>query len=226
MMRRRLAHFAACLSLLLSFIAYPALAQSTPSRDGLVAFWEQQVKKDPNVVTFEKTKQDGVYNFETKLFPYKGRLKIYNAAITNDSGGEYMERISTGIVETGLIDALPDFYQKYAKSYELWERGGYFYYDQKQGAWFSPAEWTSHYANAKKPSQCLAKKLEVLSGPLGPLLIVVILLLVLVVAARKGNKRVWDRNTEIFENQKRAIANAEEQTKLLQSILEELKKKA
>ncbi|HYD18281.1 MAG TPA: hypothetical protein VEF76_07375, partial [Patescibacteria group bacterium] len=64
--------------------ARPGMVTTVPTRESLVAFFEQQMKNDPQVKDFTK-RADGDYDFQTGFFPYTGRLKLLNAAVTADS---------------------------------------------------------------------------------------------------------------------------------------------
>ena len=116
------------------FFAFPAFAlakedTAAATKDGLVAFWEEQVRNNPETKQFEKTQEAGVYNFETSFFPYNGRLKLLNAVVSQTNGTYQID--TAGIIEVELLDASPDFYKKYARSYRAWSESGYYYYDRK-----------------------------------------------------------------------------------------------
>ncbi len=224
------------LSLLISLSALAADTPPDARRASLVAYWEEKIKTDPQVQKFEKTDAEGIYNFSTTFFPYTGRLKLLNAAIT-DKMSEYSD-VATGLIEVELMDAKPDFFTKYTKSYSAWNSSLYYYYDPAQKVWFLPAEWSAHATanndavTSAPAKQCFSPSLKTLIRWVLSLAAIAILLIVLISVAKKQNKRVWSRNDEIFENQKISIKNTErmlslmeEQTKLLQKITENLEKK-
>jgi len=212
-------------------LAFPAFAVNkddviAAKRESLIAFWEEHVRNDSYVKQFEKTKEEGVYNFETTFFPYNGRLKLLNAVIDKDN--EYYQA-ETGIIEVELMDATPDFYKKYAKSYAAWNGNGYYYYDQKQGVWFFPAEWSEHEIDYSGDA---SSKWWVPLISYAPLLILFIFFGFLIRYAHKQNKRVWNRNDEILINQKLSMKKQEfaiqqmaEEIRLLQQIADSLVKK-
>ncbi|MCK4945946.1 MAG: hypothetical protein KAS59_06760 [Alphaproteobacteria bacterium] len=214
------------------FFAFPVFAEGkegtvVAKKETLVAFWEEQVRNDSNTKQFEKTKENGVYNFETSFFPYKGRLKLLNAAV-NEIRREYQEHVS-GIIEVELLDASPDLYKKYAKSYAAWSRSGYYYYDQKQDVWFLPSDWAEHeddWTSDASP-EFLVFLVEYL-----PLLIIFVFLGGVFWFAYKQNKRAWNMNDEMLANQKLSMQSQEfaiqqmaEEIKLLQQIADSLEKK-
>lgn len=219
---------------LLVFLALPAVAADgkAPSRESLVSYWEKKTQEDKDVGTFKKTDEKGVYKFETSFFPYKGRLKLLNAAITKSSDSYYAD-IYTGIIEVELLDAKENFFRKYAASYGAWTAQNYFYYDTKAGVWFPSSEWASHFSGSET-SAASAR-----SCPLGGQTKNILLLLVLAafvgllaVFVKKQNKKIWDNHAKALEEQKRGLKLAEESlehqkehTKLLKEILSALSKK-
>jgi len=237
----RLSGFALCLALLAFFVA-PAFAEDAaktpPSRDTLVSFWEQRIKADPHVQQFEKTKEDGVYDFKTDFFPYKGKLKLLNAVVTV-SDEEYYQNLYRGIIEVDLPDANDTFFKKYARSYGAWTQANNFYYDMKKGVWFAAADWDTYapdfdkYAasasSSSKAEGCWVSSL--VNSNLFFLLVFALIVGALMVLARKQNKRVWTNQEKVMTEQQRGLKMAEESlkhqiehTRLLQEILTALKK--
>ncbi len=205
-----------------TFPAFSAGKEDTVSakKDSLVVFWEEQIRNNPETKLFEKTKEDGVYNFETSFFPYKGRLKLLNASVSQTNGTYQID--TAGIIEVELLDVLPDFYKKYARSYRAWSESGYYYYDHKQDAWFLPSEWAEHETDWD--SEAFPEWLMFLVS-VAPFLIFFTLLGLLFLYARKKNKRAWERNDEIFANQEVFLQKMDKQTRLLQQIADSLEKK-
>ncbi|MCK5519128.1 MAG: hypothetical protein KAI61_06920 [Alphaproteobacteria bacterium] len=213
------------------FFAFPVFAEgkegtAVAKKETLVAFWEEQVRNDSNTKQFEKTKEDGVYNFETSFFPYKGRLKLLNAAVSQMNGTYQID--TAGIIEVELLDAPQDFYKKHARSYRAWSKtwseSGYYYYDQKQDVWFLPSEWEEHEEEDDCISDASPEFLVFLVKYL-PLLILFIFLGGLFWFVYKQNKRAWDSNDEMLVNQNIAMQKMDKQTKLLQQIADSMAKK-
>lgn len=212
------------------FISFPVFADEgkAPTRESLVAYWEDKTLNDPDVKQFEKTGEKGVYKFESGFFPYKGRLRLLNAAVTKSSDG-YLSDFYTGIIEVELADAPEDFFRKYSTSYTTWASQNYFYYDTKKAVWFPASEWSTHVADTASGASCpLNKRMWDIALLLGA----VVVLLGLVVFAKKQNDRVWKANDKAREDYKRAIKVAEENlkhqeehTKLLREIASSLRKK-
>lgn len=156
--------FAALLSLGVIAVS-PALAEEAavvkPSKESLLAAWEKVQKENPYTVTFEKTKEEGVYNFETTIFPYKGKIKVLNLLIDKkparyyddyrDYGFDDPEEDYKGIVELELEGVDEKFRGKFSYSYETWDRDNALHYNAKSSAWYTPVQW-AEYREALKAS--------------------------------------------------------------------------
>lgn len=219
----------------LLFLAPPtarAADTTAPDRAGLVAFWEKSVQQDAHVLVFKKTNVKDVYDFETDFFPYKGRLRLLNAAVSKNNDG-YSEGFYNGIIEVELLDAKPDFFKKYAMSYSAWVQQNNFYYDVLQSVWFPASDWAEYYAASRKSSStCAVTTWKNYANTLGPVGFVILVLGFAVWAARKQHKKAWAANDKIMERQAQALRMTEEslvnqktQISLLQGILESLQKR-
>ena len=246
--------FAALCFALLAFSAAPAIASpeasakiavrapakeelKTPTRESLVAFFEQQMKSDPQVVKFEKT-AEGEYVFETKFFPYAGKLLLLNAVVTKYDD-QYYENLYRGIIELDLPDANDDFFKKYARSYAAWTSELNYYFNMKKGTWFAGSAWNDNLADFDKYA---VDKTATAQGPtpgfwavygknLLPIGIFVLVISVVLIFAKSQNKRVWDNHAKALVEQQRGLKMVEESlghqrehTRLLQEILATLKK--
>lgn len=201
-----------------------------PTRESLVAFWEETAAQDPRVKKLEKTKEEGVYLFETDFFPYKGRLKIVNAVVTGDDS-QYYQNLSRGIIEAELMDAGEDFFRKYARSYGAWTQGLNFYYNQKRGVWFSPKDWEAHardfdrYAAGQETFVTSGRGCPYTAfftrygGSLLYLLVFLGAVLILLLFARKQNRRIWDNHATALAEQQRGLKMVEESQKIAQESL-------
>lgn len=220
-------------------VAARAPAQvAPPTRDSLVAFFEEQMKNDPQVKIFTK-RADGDYDFQTGFFPYTGRLKLLNAAVTKYDD-QYYENLYRGIVEIDLPDADEAFFKKYARSYAAWTTDLNYYYNMKKGAWFAGAAWNDNLAdfdkyaadNSPAKTGCTAPGFFAQYGKnLLPVGVFALVVFVLLLVAKRQNKRVWDNQAKALDEQQRGLKMAEESlvhqrehTKLLQEILAALKK--
>lgn len=208
--------------------AEQAVSAAIPTRESLISFWEEKTLNDPEVRRFEKTSEKGVYKFETTFFPYKGRLKLLNAAITKTSDSIY-EGFYTGIVEVELLDAPQDFFRKYSASYGAWTSQNYFYYDVKQSVWFPSSEWSAHFsAGENGVSSCPLRGI----GDIFLLIFLIAIAGALVVFVKKQNKKIWDNHAKALAEQQRglkiaeeSLQNQKEQIKLLKEISRALKEK-
>jgi hypothetical protein len=217
-------HFLALAVVFIGLMAAPAFAAEQekvailqPTKERLIVFWEDTIKADPQVKTFEKTKEKGVYNFETTFFPYKGRLKLLNAAISPYEEG-YYEGLSTGIIEIELLDADESFFKKYAASYSSWTRQNYFYHDERGGVWF-PAkdftDWSKEYYKRENPAaaagtpSCMTGWWARNSNTIIYIVFLIALIAFVVVLAKKQNKKIWDNHSKALSEQQRGLSIAE-----------------
>ncbi len=245
---------ALCLALLVGFSA-PATAASepaadakiavrppaeavAPTRDSLVAFFEAQMKNDPQVKNFTK-RADGDYDFKTGFFPYTGRLKLLNAAVTKYDD-QYYENLYRGIIEIELPDADEVFFKRYARSFAAWSADLNYYYNMKKGRWFAGSAWNDNLADFDKYAvdNAGAKLPAPMPGfwaqngkNLIPLGIFVVVIIVVMAFAKAQHKRVFDNHDKALDEQQRGLKMVEESlthqrehTRLLQEILATLKK--
>lgn len=222
----------------------PAKEDVIPSRESLLSYWEKATRENPSVKRLEKTGEEGVYNFETTLFPYKGRVKVLNVLIEKysyyDADYAYEKSVSyKGIVETDLMDAAPDFSKKYEYSFASWQRLNRFYYDGKTSEWFPENMWQEHFASQKAVASSTCPRTaahgtgyDVWMDALVPWAPLVLFLVFIVWLARRQNRRVWDNQAKVMERQLDSIKLAEdgmviqrEHTQLLKDILSALEKK-
>ncbi len=227
------------------------LGPHLPKRESLVAFWEARLKADTHVQLLEKAKEEGVYNFQTDFFPYKGRLKLLNAAVS-DYDTQYYQNLYRGIVEIELLDADEAFFKKYARSYGAWVQDLNYYYNWRKGVWFTTKEWDANAADFDKYAASTAAAATNSAASCSPTAnfwnrygssiisigVFGLIIVLLLAFARKQNKRVWDNHAKALEEQQRGLSMVEasqkiaeeslkhqlEHTKLLQDIAAALRK--
>jgi hypothetical protein len=242
-------HFLALAVLFIGLMATPVVADQEkvailqPTKERLIVFWEDTLRADPQVKKLEETKEKGVYNFETTFFPYKGRLKLLNAAIFPYDGG-YYEGLSTGIIEVELPDAPESFFRKHAASYNAWTRLNHFYHDEKGGVWFpinKLADWSKEYnkreyATTAATAEAIAANANMNSWWQDNRIFVYLAALIAIIVfvervINKQNKKIWENHARALEEQQRGLRIGEESlkhqlehTRLLNEILAQLKK--
>ncbi|MEZ0261226.1 MAG: hypothetical protein ACAH80_09460 [Alphaproteobacteria bacterium] len=225
--------FAALAIVMLGLMAAPAIADQEkvailqPTKERLIVFWEDTLKSDPQVKKLEKTKEEGVYNFETTFFPYKGRLRLLNAAITPYEDG-YYDGLSSGIIEVELLDADEKFFKKYAASYSAWTRQNYFYHDEVGGVWF-PAnkmgDWSKEYYKRNNPAAatpaagCASTWWTRNMTTLVYIVFLAALVGFVVLLAKKQNKKIWDNHATALSEQQRGLAMVEKSMALTEQSL-------
>ena len=112
-----------------------ARSDAQPTRESLLAAWEQLQSGDPQVEVFEPV-GEGLYRFHTSRFPFQGELRVTNVSINADSSAGI-----TGAVEVELIGVAPDFYDRHAFSYSAWAENNILDYDAAGRRWLTAAEW-------------------------------------------------------------------------------------
>lgn len=228
------------LALIVLGILFPFLAAAPggenavrPDEASLLAAWETAVRADANTEVFEKT-AERAYRFKTRLFPFDGELKVLNALI-QDYGGEdeALPGYAFGSVEVELVGFDQEQMSRYARSFSYWYQLNTLYFDHKAGRWLSGQEYRAALTRRYSASGCSAA-----AGWLARnyfLLIMLLLALFLWWVARKSGRQMktaMTRQDEAMDISRRSIALAEkaaqqneESIRLLQQILEELKKK-
>ena len=204
-----------------------------PDETSLLAAWETAVRSDANTEIFEKT-AERAYHFKTRLFPFDGELKVLNALI-QDYGDEEetLPGYVFGSVEVELVGFDQEQMARYARSFSYWYQLNTLYFDHKAGRWLTGQEYRAALSRGYSASGC-----GTVTGWLARnyfLLIMLFLALFLWWVARRSGRQMktaMSRQDEAMDISRRSIALAEkaaqhneESIKLLQQILEELKKK-
>ncbi|TAL27092.1 MAG: hypothetical protein EPN97_18210 [Alphaproteobacteria bacterium] len=129
-----------------------------PSKDSLLTAWEQVQKDSSYTVKFEPTKEKDVYDFETTIFPYKGKIKVLNLLIEKkpahfyefqEYGDETPEGDYAGIVELELDGIDDKFLRKFSYSYHTWARDNALYYHAETKKWYTPGQWADYKETLK-----------------------------------------------------------------------------
>lgn len=233
------------LALLLNFLvciplAHAGRAESLPSKESLLSFWEESQRQNPHTKLFKPTKEENVYQFETDFFPYKGRLKVVNAFIDKPSS-EYSyddsyKNVYTGIVEVELPDAPKDFANKYSYSYYQWRSTHTFFYNIETASWLSKEDFhalqNSHREAAYVGQSCpwyLGTLKSLLSW--SPLILLGVFIIVFgkalkgrVKTQEKAQDGIIERQIQILKTAEASLAAQKEQAQTLKEILAALKK--
>jgi hypothetical protein len=210
----------------------PAPAGDTPpSKETLRTAWESTQKSNLHTKLFRKTTEKDVYDFETDLFPYKGRLKLMNLLIDKKPGYYYYEDGGEnddykGVAEVKLLDAPKEFRGEYAQSYETWDRMNQFHYDATAGAWVTRDAWSARTtAKAASRPQCIAadRRLWDLAASLGGIVLVLAFVVLLTRTARKRQKDYLRKYDDSMERQKESLDVLKQNLELQKQILAALK---
>ena len=216
-------------------VAYAGPADKPPTKESLLAAWEQVQKQDPNTVKLEKAGDKNIYDFETNFFPYKGKLNILNLVIDEGAGYYYDEDDETapgtysGVVELELVGADKDFKEKFEYSYSRWARNNRLIYDEKTSKWYTRGEWVAYRKELRAASTnggaCNSTVLggkDQLKGLLDvigawiPMIVLIGVWVYFVRFAKGRQSKLQDKYTKL----------AEDNHALLSEILEVLKRKS
>lgn len=227
---------------LLCLLSLPAFAQQTqePTKESLVAAWELAMKESPHTKTFTETKEDGLYEFESALFPYKGKLKILTAFIAaRDPYEGYYDNGAgpVGIVEAELEGAPKDFLGRMPYAYAEWGKNNRLFFSG--GKWLTHEQWMGlrraeeakeaapMCAPASGSSSPAARMDLILNGLLLLLGALLILAIPVAIARRKlakqitdTNKLIMDRQLAILKLSEEDVALQREQVALLKALAE------
>jgi len=117
----------------------PPPAAAEPTRDSLLAAWEESQAADPQTLVFEKI-EDGRYRFQTERFPFDGVLRVINVVI-DDRHADFAQGTVMGMVEVKLEEAPDEFQRDHAYSIGIWQSGNTLYFDQETESWMDASEW-------------------------------------------------------------------------------------
>ncbi len=243
--------------LLFLMVAMPVKADSPPvppSKESLIAAWEEKISEHPDTVRFEKTKQEGVYAFETTLFPYQGRLKVLNTLIQDRDVSEYeymyydydMEDDSgyIGAVETELLDVQDQksFFKKYPYSSQAWANFSILFFPNTEQVWMTRSDWNAYVkrendvSSSDEMGSCVPQKKDYskLIATWLPIVFLLVFLGFLFLFSRKQRekydlsferqKQSVDKQQEGLDMAKEGLSIQKEQLQLLKDILEHVKK--
>ncbi len=229
------------LMLLLLFV--PALACAAPDRAGLIKAWEAAMSRDGSLAA----QPDGSYRYHNEAIGYDGAVKIVSAIVRTDGIEETAQSGMTamGTVDFDLVDMPAQPKDLMASGLMMWkaERQS-FIYDDKPQAWLTTAEWAKLHYDADGdgyPRRPLRWLLEY-AIPAGLVALLVAVFVWLSRAQRQSRSTMKDAseiNRVARENVERAaklqdeqkarmeesLALARRNTELLESILEELRKR-
>jgi hypothetical protein len=116
-------------------------------KESLLSYWENNLAKDPGTRLFQKTRVAGVYDIDTTVLPYKGRVKVLNVFVdVYKPVGIYDKQIAYGgVVETELMDAPSNLAENQPFSFKKWQQLSWFDYDTKTSEWFPFNDWDNHF---------------------------------------------------------------------------------
>lgn len=214
--------------------------ETKPSKASLLTAWENAQRENPYTVTFEKTDEEGLYDFETTIFPYKGKIRVLNLLIHQNPAyyhsPYYNYRVDdpeedyTGIVEVELDGLEDDFRSKYPYSYGTWNTDNALHFNVESAMWYTPKEWYEYQKSrapktAASDSQQQKEKptfLKVFLSWLPMLLFIGLWVWIMIRSGSFKYKTVMERQLPFLDRSEAHMKRSEE---LLEEILEAVKQK-
>tara|TARA_B100001093_G_C26584914_1_gene908930 strand:+ start:138 stop:836 length:699 start_codon:yes stop_codon:yes gene_type:complete len=222
--------------LLFLICSFPTWAEEDPDlKAKFLSAWEAHQKSLPTTVALEKTDEPNIYNFETALFPYRGKLQVNNILISRDLdyyydynlGAEYALK---GVAETELLDiSSDDLYRKYPQSQQLWAKEQYLFWDDSQKKWLSADEWKNASAvvsheEMTSPYNKPCVVTETLMT-IWPFLVILLFLMIFLARIKQLQKQQFEKFDLSIERQLESLELQKQSLELQREILKVLKQK-
>ena len=112
-----------------------------PTRDGLVAAWEDNLRADPQTTRLEPL-GEGRYAYATERFPFDGTLEIVEVVVDDRSADGPMG-VVIGHVSVELIGIDDDFRMRHATSLGLWHGANVLYWSDDDQQWIDARTWSA-----------------------------------------------------------------------------------
>jgi len=230
--------------LLLLLLFLPVLAWAAPDRAGLIAAWESAMRRDGAL----DAQADGGYRYRSDAIGYDGAVKITSAIVRNDGFDDIGQAGAgtMGTVDFDLVDRPAESKDSMSTGLMMWKAEHQsFIYDDPRQAWQSTTDWArSHYGDrggAGRPFVLLRWLMDY-AIPVGLFAFFIALFWWFSRVQRQSGSTMKDasdinrmarenveRAAQLQEEQKarmdESIALARRNTALLESILEELRKR-
>lgn len=121
-------------------------APKNDSKEAFIKAWEDNIKAMPTTVIFEKTAVKDVYNFETTLLHYKGKLKIIDTEINENKYqiSHYIdipENILVGKIKVEFDIPSARIVTTHKLSYGIFEEMNSLYFVPETNTWMKRSEF-------------------------------------------------------------------------------------
>ena len=166
---------------------------------------------------------------ETTLFPYQGKIKLLNVAISKDISYYYDYDLNVGealkgVAEVKLLDAPDEFFHSMTYSHQLWLQEQFLFSESVGSSWLTAGEWTaqSTVPDALAPQdmeRCPTSQVFLYTKVLPLSVLLAVFVLFLIVLMRKQRK-LQQRYAERYDY---AIELSEKQVELLNKLVESKK---
>ena len=122
------------------------VASAEPTRESLLAAWEEHLRSLPATTSFEKT-GDNTYRFADTDLPYDGELKVHGALVrSSESPGFDTEFTHLGMVEFGLTEMPEERLTSQVYYYWLADRQT-LHYSATTEAWVDSTTYTDSFGD-------------------------------------------------------------------------------
>ncbi len=120
------------------------VAAAEPTRESLVAAWEEHIRSLPGTASLEKT-ADGTFQLEDTDLPYDGELKILGALVRSSESPAYeSEYTHLGMVEFELTDLPAERLSSQVYYYWLADRQT-LHYSAESGEWVDSTAYRNSF---------------------------------------------------------------------------------
>jgi hypothetical protein len=136
--------FLCCAILILCLNSVQAQSKAV-DKNALISIWEKGLAANPTTHTLKKIDDTPQYDFETSMFPYKGRIKVLNVVVSSSPelydfrGSDYdtLYNMVTqqAFIEVKLLDAPEKFFADMSQSYSAWQKANALYFIAKENKW-------------------------------------------------------------------------------------------
>lgn len=210
----------------LSFCAHSS------DRDNLLLAWENIQKNNPQVESFNKI-SEGKYKIKFSVLPFDGELDVLTYD-TEDVDFDYVKDnpyTKRGYVNVDLVGADEKTLIKYGRSYSNWYTSNTLYQNKESGKWISSNEYTKFITEATK-EKTQNNFLFFLSGYWDYILLAIFVYFIFsgITGSKLFKKSIKLQSDAVSDMeqfkkvQDEAIALHKETNRLLNEMLEEIKK--
>ena len=194
-------------------IPSPAWAQGT--REGLISFWEQTIRNDPDTVRFDKI-SDSEYQFKTRRFDFDGNVKLIDAAIMDGHRNELAGASKFGTVQFELENVPEELKKKISYATFLSKFTNFYYIIESK-------KWLTEFEYMDLTAKMMEKRQKGSPGIAQPIDILVVIGVIVILALYWKNNQVIKNTRKIQKDAMDRQASAMELDREAHQILKEIR---